>query len=326
MTNIEPTDGTSPWLSVIIPTYNGEKFLESCLGNVANQDLEGVEIIVSDDGSSDSSLKIIESHAETLPITLIHHVDDGNWIDNTNHGVRHARGEFLTFLHQDDLWLPDRLRSLAAAITRAPNVNFWIHDSALVDEDGRTIGGVRCPFDRREQVIASHDFVERLLVQNFIMMPSPVMRRSTYLACGGFDPAYWYASDWDLWLKAGLSGDVGYVPRRLAAFRVHRGSQTWDRSDQSEDIENQLTTVFERSFGNWREPDTRVRRSVRKASQLSSRTNIWFMTRLNGAGPGFIGLLKDYLFAGPMVVRRTIRDSRIIERASARLRVRISPH
>ena len=100
---------SQPWLSVIIPTYNGSKYLAAALNSVVAQQDNNLECVVIDDGSTDDTLAIVESFQERLNINLITKARAGNWVVNTNHALRVASGECVCFLHQDDLWLEGRL-------------------------------------------------------------------------------------------------------------------------------------------------------------------------------------------------------------------------
>lgn len=94
-----------PWLSVIIPTYNGSKYLAAALNSVVVQEESGLECVVIDDGSTDDTLAIVESYQDKLNIKLITKGRQGNWVANTNHALTEATGKYACFLHQDDLWL-----------------------------------------------------------------------------------------------------------------------------------------------------------------------------------------------------------------------------
>ncbi|MGD1918948.1 MAG: glycosyltransferase family 2 protein [Pleurocapsa sp.] len=101
-----------PWLSVIIPTYNGSKYLASTLNSVVVQQDEQIECVVIDDGSTDNTLKIVETYQDKLNIILITQARQGNWVANTNHALSVAKGKYACFLHQDDMWLQGRLLSI----------------------------------------------------------------------------------------------------------------------------------------------------------------------------------------------------------------------
>ena len=97
-------------LSVVMPTYNGEKFIAAALESVRAQAVDRLELVVVDDGSSDGTLDIVRDFAKSLPIRLITPGRIGNWVAVSDLGLREATGDWACLLHQDDLWLPGRLQ------------------------------------------------------------------------------------------------------------------------------------------------------------------------------------------------------------------------
>src|ERR1700737_3489848 len=95
-----------------MPTYNGERFIAAALDSVRDQDNNGIELVIVDDGSTDQTLDLVRGYADILPIRLITPGRLGNWVAATNLGLREAKGDWACFLHQDDLWLPGRLERL----------------------------------------------------------------------------------------------------------------------------------------------------------------------------------------------------------------------
>src|SRR5579862_781007 len=98
----------NPLLSVIMPTYNGERFIAAALDSVRKQYREGIELVVVDDGSTDGTIEIVKDYAEALSIRIISPARMGNWTTVSNIGLSEAKGDWACFLHQDDLWPPGR--------------------------------------------------------------------------------------------------------------------------------------------------------------------------------------------------------------------------
>ncbi|HEV3260038.1 MAG TPA: glycosyltransferase, partial [Gemmataceae bacterium] len=215
-----------PWLSVIMPTYNGDAYLAAALDSVCAQDDAAIEVIAVDDGSTDATVPLLESYAERLPLRIVRRGRIGNWVANTNHGLTLARAEHVCFLHQDDLWLSGRLAVVKRLLAQSPDAALLLHPSWYIGPDGRRLGMWRCPLPAGPGELEAEFVVERLLVQNFISMPAPVFRRETALAVGGLDESLWFTADWDLWLKLAATGPALYHPEPLSAFRIHPQSQT----------------------------------------------------------------------------------------------------
>src|SRR5580698_8174191 len=129
----------SPLLSIVIPTYNGERFISAALASVQAQDHQGIELIIVDDGSSDRTLDIVRDFAKALPLRLITPERMGNWVAITNLGLREAKGDWACFLHQDDLWLPGRMARLWPEMETAEGP-LILHNAKFVGPDGQGRG------------------------------------------------------------------------------------------------------------------------------------------------------------------------------------------
>lgn len=305
-----------------MPTYNGEAFLAAALESVERQFQPGIELIVVDDGSSDRTVRIVRDFATRLPIKLLTPGRLGSWVKASNLGLREARAPWAAFLHQDDLWFPERIASLRSRMDHAEGA-LVVHNAAFIGPDGRRLGPWTCPF--REQVIPSGEFVERLLIQNFIAMPSPVFDRAAAVNSGGLDESLWFTADWDLWLRLAALGPVGFVNRILAAFRLHPESQTFARQTQPGEWSRQLTTVMRRHLGNWSAPEERKRR-VESAAEVSIAISSLLSAASRGQAIHPLRPLLKLLALGPGGWRRYFRDSRIVQRTKPRLGVWWAAH
>jgi len=199
-------------LSVIMPTYNGEKFIAAALESVRSQYCDGIELMVVIDGSSDRTQEIVDGFAKTIPIRVVTPGRIGNWAAVTNIGLREARGEWACFLHDDDLWLPGRIARIRSELERAEGP-LVLHDAIFIGPDGGRLGPWTCPLPAG--FVQPEQFMEHLLVQNFIAICSPVFRRSTVVDSGGLDKALWHSADWDLWLRLGAMGPVRFIAEPL---------------------------------------------------------------------------------------------------------------
>ena len=312
--------GKHTWLSVVMPTYNGAAYLGAALESVRREDLDGVEVIAVDDGSTDATPDILREHSRTMPLRVVTRERVGNWVATTNAGLREASGKCACFLHQDDLWLPGRLSALRAEFDRGLESALVVHPAVFVGPNGEPLGRWSCPLPSATRLVASELFLERLLVQNFIAIPSPMFDREAVLRSGGMDESLWYTADRDLWLRLGRLGPVRYLPTRLAAFRVHRGSQTLARPSDSEDRRRQLRTVVDRHL-----PALGGRASLKRVAEFSVEFNVILAGAAGGEDVRWSPLLASLLSLGPAGWFRYWRHSRIGERVTARLRLRKRP-
>lgn len=302
-----------------MPTYNGEKFIAAALESVRGQWCEGIELMVVDDGSSDQTVGIVNDFAKTLPIRLITPGRIGNWVAVTNLGLREARGEWACFLHQDDLWLPGKVTRLRSEMARTAGA-IVLHNSVFIGPDGRKLGPWTCPFS--EGTVLANRFIEHLLIQNFIAIPSPAFRRRPAIDSGGLDESLWFTADWDLWLRLGEMGPVRFVAEFLSAFRLYPGSQTAARKILPGEWEQQLTTVFDRHFGEWSATERR-KRLVKRAAMVSIAVNSALAAAYRGETVNSWATLSRLLALGPWGWHTYLRDSRIVQRVTTRLKLRL---
>lgn len=306
-----------PFLSVIVPTYNGERFITAALDSVLRQETSGLEIIVIDDGSSDRTLEIVNDFSKLLPIRLMTPGRVGNWVAVSNIGLRAANGDWACFLHQDDFWLPGRLARLRQEM-ESVNGALVIHDAVFVGPGGEELGPWTCPLPEGD--VPSVTFTERLLIQNFIAILSPVFRRKAVIDFGGLDEGLWYAADWDLWLRLGALGPVRFVNETLCAFRIHKQSQTMARKLLPNEWEDQLTTVYDRHLENGPFAEA-FHASVARVAKASIAVNAALAAVSRGEPAKASSALIELMALGPSGWHRYMRDSRIAQRVRSRLKL-----
>jgi glycosyltransferase involved in cell wall biosynthesis len=185
--------------SVVIPVYNGERFLGEAIGSVWAQSYRPLEIIVVDDGSTDGSARVAKSFS---PVVYVHQANSGQAAAR-NHGVELARGELLAFLDADDVWLPDKLSWQMAALAADPNLDAVFGNAEQFLEPGTS--GVLPP--------AFHVLPAQL--------PSAMLiRRERFQQVGGYLPGWrvaetidWYARALEFGLKMSTLDRVVYRRR-----------------------------------------------------------------------------------------------------------------
>jgi len=315
---------SAPWLSVIMPTYDGAAYLESALDSLAVQEERDFEVIAVDDGSADATPQILNAYADRLPITIVEREHTGNWIANTNHGMGLAKGTYLAILHQDDVWHSDRLRQLKPLTAQWPDAWLFVQPCWFIDAAGKRVGRWRCPLPRRTTCLSARELLEPLLVQDFLAVSAPIFKAEAARRVGGMDETLWYSGDWDFWLKLAGLGRIVYHPVPLTSCRVHSASQTCRRIHRTEDIESQYATVLARHLAAWEERD-RSRDRTARIAQFSCAVNVALMRFLGGHRVGWLPLLGSFLRLGPAGWQRYFHASRILERVLCRLRAGLAP-
>lgn len=308
-----------PWLSVLIPSYNGDKYIKTTLDSIVLCEAHDIEIIIIDDGSQDKTLSIIQSYQARLNIKLKTPPRTGNWAKNTNYALSLATADHVCFLHQDDYWLEGRLARVKLMIARYPDCVLYLHDTKFVDPSNRSLGKWSCPLPSHPQVISSNYLISRLIIQDFIAICSPVFKRQQAIAVGGLDEALWYTADWDFWLKLASRGSSSYLPETLTAFRVHEESQTIKRSISSNDFNAQLNKALSRhlALNKW------LPYKTAQAAKFSVNINTLLATIYHGRRGNILKVAMQFFLLGPSGWMVYFRDSRILQRVSSRLKAKL---
>jgi glycosyltransferase involved in cell wall biosynthesis len=312
----------APWLSVLMPCFNGERFIRQTFESVLAQNESDYECVVVDGGSTDGSLDIVSEYARVMPIRLFHRADLPDWMAKTNFALEVATGQYVSMLHTDDVWLPGRYRAVRQLATRHPEAVLILHASQFIDARGRPVGHWQCPLPRDLAPIPGEKLLEHLLVQNFVGIPTPTIKHSVALELGGIDRSLWYTGDWDFYLKLCGRGPALYIPTPLAAFRIHASSLTVTGSRDLRGFLGQMDRVVARHAD--RLPAGSRRREVEAAALLSNQVNCLIAGALHGSLARQTWALREFvtrLARCPLGgLHRYLRDARLHERILARVR------
>lgn len=248
-------------LSVVVPIYNHFRHLGPCIASVLAQDLEGIELVLVDDASSDPRVGILlDALAGLSPrIRVVRNAANRGISTVQNQAVEAASGEFVAFLDCDDRLPPGALRAVAEALAADPSTDYLFTDRIDVDENGEPLR--TAVYGGYDTVRPSGDIRQDLL-DGMVASHLKVMRRSLYLTLGGCDDSVSGAQDWDLALRFALRGRLSYLPRPLYLHRIHTQSVT--RSDAVAQMRR--TNVIRRRFA----------ASILRAGTPEQGDAIWF--------------------------------------------------
>lgn len=192
-------------VSVIIPTYNRARLLPRCLDSVLSQDLQPLEIIVVDDGSTDTSAQLVSR--DYPGIKLVSQENKGVSAAR-NAGINAAQGDWLAFLDSDDAWFPGKLARQAQTVEAAPGSNIVHTDEIWIRN------GVRVNPRRKHRKYGGSIF--KYCLPLCVISPSSVMiHRRVFDLVGLFDETLPVCEDYDLWLRACALMPVAFVPEPL---------------------------------------------------------------------------------------------------------------
>ncbi|WP_413199766.1 glycosyltransferase [Nostoc piscinale] len=205
-----------PKISVVIPTYNSEKTIKTTIDSVLSQSFTDFELIVINDGSTDSTLDIV-SQIQDARLKVFSFENAGGNVSR-NRGLQKAVGEFVSFLDADDVWTSDKLVSQLEFLQDNIDAKVAYSWTDYIDENGKfLVSG--------NHITVNGDVYERLLVSNFLENGSnPLIYREDLIELGGFDESLSAAQDWDMWLRLAAKYSFVCVPKVQILYRVSANS------------------------------------------------------------------------------------------------------
>lgn len=230
---------STPLISVIIPTYNSQQTIQETINSVLNQTFTNFELIIIDDGSTDSTLNILSKIKEPrLKVYPYPNSGVGGPPVARNRGIAHAAGQYIAFLDHDDLWTPDKLETQLHALQANPQAAVaysWLDN---INEAGDF-------YYSGNRVAISGDVYGPLLVRNFLKTGSnPLICRYAFDKLGGFDETLSPADDWDMWLRLAARYHFVCVPSVQILYRIVVKSLSSD----VQQTESTALRIIEREF------------------------------------------------------------------------------
>ncbi|ROT98394.1 glycosyltransferase [Marinobacter sp. R17] len=229
MTDSEVTSAMElPLVTVIIPAFNAEDYLDETLSSIEAQTYPNIEIIVVDDGSTDSTPEIVNGH--TSRVRYIRQDNSGSCSAPRNLGLRHAAGEFITFFDADDIMLPHKVEHQVEQFFSYPEAVFVTSNYRNFTENEKSADHFSsCPLIAEKCLeigpgpflLPSQSCRNILLEENFTIASSPLFRRSLVFNEGGFDESLRACEDFHLIYRIAMKGPVVVLPEVAFERRLH---------------------------------------------------------------------------------------------------------
>ncbi|MBN2147594.1 MAG: glycosyltransferase [Anaerolineales bacterium] len=236
----------TPLVSIVTPSFNQARFLEETIRSVLEQDYPCIQYIIVDGGSTDGSVDIIRRYAEnTYPGQKNHRIDwwisepDRGQTDAINKGFAQASGDILAWLNSDDSYLPGAVAEAVNTLTAHPQVAMVYSDANLIDEHGISLGA----FPSRQT-----DLRKMLRGSVHIPQQTTFFWARFWKQVGPLDPTFYFAMDYDLWVRLAKIAPLLYVPRCWANFRLHGAGKSIARDDR---CYPEMLQVQQREGGGW---------------------------------------------------------------------------
>ena len=263
-----PSTATAPRVSVIIPTYNCDRYIAQAVESVLTQKGTSYEAIVIDDGSTDKTLTCLKPYGDRL--NYIYQDNQGVAVAR-NRGIKLARGEFVAFLDADDFFLPGKLEAQVAIFDAQSDLGIVHSGWRRVDPQGKELMDV-CPWKN----------IPNLDLESWLkwkpVLPSAMMFRREWLELvGGFDSRFPPAEDTDLVLRLALKGCLSaWLPRITVCYRQHEQSAMHKGLPQARSLAAVLDNFFQ-------QPDLPVEIKLIE-KQVRYATLVWIAWYLHYTG------------------------------------------
>ena len=212
-----------PKISVIMPVYNGERFIVDAIDSLLSQTQQDWELIVVDDGSSDNTPSLLQRYTEPR-ISVVRQQNQGE-AEARNAGLARATGEYVAFLDADDLYLLNALNDLGQYLDEYPDVDSVYSDGYFCDEQGQVLMRLS---EHRIGFYTGMILDQIVMSASIITFPVCTMTRRATIEQFGirFDPTLIIGTDWDFWIHLARYARFGYLDRITCKYRVHETNIT----------------------------------------------------------------------------------------------------
>jgi hypothetical protein len=213
----------SPLVSVCVPVAGNARFLSEALRSALAEPVDDLELLVHDDASAGGGVAAVVRALDDRRVHYLRHRRRLGVAGNRNSLLARARGRYIAWLDADDLYFAGGLARRLAALEALPEAALVHAPPRILDGRGRTLRRWRRPFER-DTVEPRRAAFRELIQANELTTSTVVVRADVQRAAGPFVAYGRSSSDWHMWLRLALRGDVAYLAEPVAAYRQHPGS------------------------------------------------------------------------------------------------------
>jgi len=202
-----------PKISVLMPVYNAESYVKESINSILVQTFIDFELIIVNDGSTDSSLSILEEFAQQDSRMKIISRPNSGIVGALNDGLKLCTGKYIARMDADDLCRTDRFELQVARMEAEPELVALGSCAAVIDPEGDMLGNAQLPLEH-DRIDAQH-----LKGISSIFHPAVIIRRDVICQLSGYRQPAWPAEDLDLWLRLAEKGKIANLPDKLFIWR-----------------------------------------------------------------------------------------------------------
>jgi len=226
-----------PLVTIVTPSYNQAVYIEETIQSVLNQDYKNMQYIIIDGASTDGTVNIIKKYKKRIS-KWVSESDQGQ-TDAINKGFSLAEGEIIGWLNSDDTLLPHAVSEAVQYLSDHPAAGLVYGDANYIDEDSEVSG----KFPAAQTTL-------KKLHRGYVHIPQQAsfFRKSLWDQVGPLDPSFYFAMDYDLWVRLASVSEIKYLARLWANFRLHADAKTISADDR---CWPEMLRVHYRNGGSW---------------------------------------------------------------------------
>jgi glycosyltransferase involved in cell wall biosynthesis len=209
-----------PRVSVVMPSYNHEKYIEECINSILNQTFTDFELIITDDGSSDRTVEKIKHFNDPRIKLFVHKKNQGTSV-TSNNCIKRAAGEFIAHMNSDDVWELDKLEKQVKFLDKNANIAAAFTKVRLISENSSF--DYSNPYVKvfEEKNMTREEWLRRFfLFGNCLCHPSALIRKNVFEKVGLYNERMGGVHDYDLWVRICLEYNIQVIDEPLVRFRM----------------------------------------------------------------------------------------------------------
>lgn len=213
-----------PLISIVIPSYNKEKYIQKTLNSIFNQTYKNFEVVIQDGGSTDRTVLLIKQFVKKYPKQIkFESKKDNGQLDAINKGMKKVKGDVFAFINADDMYEAGAFESVANYCLENPKALWFAGKGTVVDEKDSEIAKIVTLY---KNFLFKLNSRMCLLVTNYLMQPSVFVSKKAYEKYGPFTGTKNFVMEYDLWLKISKSNMPVLINKNLTKFRIEKTTKT----------------------------------------------------------------------------------------------------
>lgn len=230
-------------VSICIPVYNSERYLKDTLESILNQSYEPIEIILSDNASTDNSWELIlELKKKDSRIKIFRNPENIGYAANCNKMIQSSSGELIAIYHADDIYHKDIVKESVDVLRKKKELSGIFTLYERIDEYNNALYDTIYPIRKKGELtlVSLEEFIDCVLIKGGspFCCPTSVIRREVYQKINGYNENLKYIDDQDMWARILLRGCLAIINKPLISYRIHNNqtSSIYKKKTKSESL------------------------------------------------------------------------------------------